>query len=799
MSLEGETLGRYHLESLIGRGGMSEVYLGTDTFINRRIAIKVIWAGPADSQTMRREMKAIIALDHPHILPLYDYSESRLQEKDIAYMVIPYRPEGSLASWLKKKVGTALLAPLEVAFLLNQAASALQHAHNRNIIHQDVKPSNFLIQASEENPARPHLLLADFGVARITTTANSFTDSILGTPAYMAPEQWQGHPVPATDQYALAVMAYVLLTGQQPFQGNANQIMYQHITNLPPPPSTINPSLPKEMDALLLQALSKEPGERFSSIAVFARTFQEAAQRTDAPGTSTVPAPQEAPPPVEQEADLYATLTITQIEAQSGTNRTLTLPGGKHMAVTIPPGAADGQVIRLGEAGGSTAGSLILTLAVQQQVEEEKYATADPEEATKTVLSPHVQTAERPEATDPEDAINTLPSLYRQTAERPETTDPEDAINTVFSSHRQIEEAPMSPMLPQLAGVVATLDLEAPVTSPSLSPDAPVTSPAVIIVPATGTLLSPAPAAAVGPRSATPETPLPPGRQSSRTRSPRRRGRLRTFVALALLIILVAGGVVGVLVIHSSQAVASIHATATARSITTQSNATATARIHATTTAWLDATATASIIAAHPYPSYLSNSLGSGKLVFYDPLEDDSYGHSWDVNEDCNFTGGFYHVSVTNPSTQPATYCVAHALDFADFAYQVQMTILKGDEGGIAFRASAENSSASYHVFISQSGYYFVQVCISNSHMYLCESLLQATFSAAILRGMKQVNQLTVGVKGTQIWLYVNGHLLTTLQDKADTYSHGQFGVLASSEGNHLTDVAYSNAEAWTF
>ena len=177
-------------------------------------------------------------LDHPHILALYDYGESRVNEATLTYMVMPYRPEGTLTSWLQRRGRAEPLSPQEVASLIDQAASALQHAHNRQIIHQDVKPANFLIQSDEENPSRLNLQLADFGVAKFNSATASASQAVRGTPASMAPEQWEGHPVPATDQYALAVMAYELLAGRPPFQGGLSQVMFQHFNTPPPAPST---------------------------------------------------------------------------------------------------------------------------------------------------------------------------------------------------------------------------------------------------------------------------------------------------------------------------------------------------------------------------------------------------------------------------------------------------------------------------------------------------------------------------------------------------------------------------------
>ena len=170
MSLEGHQLGRYRLQHPLGSGGMGEVYLATDTSLNRQVAIKVIRAEAASypeaqaaqeaARLFQRELRAIAALDHPHILTLFDYGEESAGRTTITYMVMPYRKEGSLADWLHQQKRAALLSPPDVEHVVQQAASALQHAHNQQIIHQDVKPSNFLIRGREKRPERPDVLLA---------------------------------------------------------------------------------------------------------------------------------------------------------------------------------------------------------------------------------------------------------------------------------------------------------------------------------------------------------------------------------------------------------------------------------------------------------------------------------------------------------------------------------------------------------------------------------------------------------------------------------------------------------------
>src|SRR6266566_507244 len=288
MALEELQNGRYHRLRLLGSGGMGEVYLMEDTRINRQVAIKVIRSEVApylDSDSARdatrlfqREARAIAALEHPNILPLYDFGEETLDEMTITYMVMPFCAEGSLAGWLRQRGNPPRLSLQDIAHLVEQAADALQIAHDHHVIHLDVKPSNFLLRGNTRNPNRPTLLLADFGIARSSATVANSSRTIRGTPTSMAPEQWSSMPVPATDQYALAVMAYELLAGRPPFVGSMEQLMYQHFSIQPPPPSNYNPNLSATVDRVILRALAKKPEDRFPSIADFASEFERAMQ-----------------------------------------------------------------------------------------------------------------------------------------------------------------------------------------------------------------------------------------------------------------------------------------------------------------------------------------------------------------------------------------------------------------------------------------------------------------------------------------------------------------------------------------
>ena len=371
MALEELQNGRYRFLRLIGSGGMGEVYLMNDTRVSRQVAIKVIRAESAPflgsatagdaARLFQREAKAIAALEHPNILPLYDFGEETHEDITVSYMVMPYCQEGSLAGWLRQG-SSAMLTPQDIVRLVEQAADALQYAHDHQVIHLDVKPSNFLLRSNRKNPNCPTLLLADFGIARSGTTASSSSRTIRGTPTSMAPEQWSSMTVPATDQYALAVMIYEILAGRPPFVGGMEQLMYQHFSVQPPPPGNYNPNLSATVDRVILRALAKKPEDRFPSIADFASEFEQAMQFL--PARLVVRPPQ--PSADDATEDIRSTLVISTAEARSGTSRMITLPGGHQVKVSVPAGAYNGQVIRLRNPGESSnpVGELILTIAI---------------------------------------------------------------------------------------------------------------------------------------------------------------------------------------------------------------------------------------------------------------------------------------------------------------------------------------------------------------------------------------------------------------------------------------------------
>jgi serine/threonine protein kinase len=304
-TLVGTSIGGYTLVKLLGAGGMGSVYLANDPTIGQQVAVKVIrtdldaYADSASArmalERFRQEARAVASLDHLHILPLYRYGEEETPHGPRSYMIMQYRPEGSLWDWLRRRAdlaaGTARptqselssglptnwpLGLEEAAEYVQQAASALQYAHDRGIVHRDVKPANFLLRIDLHEKS-VHLLLSDFGLAKVFTSSSA-TNTILGTPTYMAPEQFEGAARPESDQYALAIMIYYLLAGRPPFEGDPMQLMRQHLSAEVPSIVAFNPNVPPALNGIFARAMAKQPEQRFPSVASFAEAFARVAK-----------------------------------------------------------------------------------------------------------------------------------------------------------------------------------------------------------------------------------------------------------------------------------------------------------------------------------------------------------------------------------------------------------------------------------------------------------------------------------------------------------------------------------------
>ncbi len=269
--------GEFIVESLLGVGGFGEVYRASQLSIRREVAIKVVrpdLAGDAHVLALfEREARAAGSLLHPHVLPVIDFGFDA--DLRIHFLVMPYVRGGVT---LKDRLKRPLPLP-EAVRLIEAVGSALDAAHRRGITHRDVKPANVLLDEDE----RP--LLADFGIARLdTATAGSATGIHMGTALYMAPERWFGEPADAkSDQYALAVMAYEMIGGRPPFEGDTVALMGQHLNRTPASLATLNPAVTYSVEQAVLRGMMKKPAERFGSCREFTQALASAAGATSGP------------------------------------------------------------------------------------------------------------------------------------------------------------------------------------------------------------------------------------------------------------------------------------------------------------------------------------------------------------------------------------------------------------------------------------------------------------------------------------------------------------------------------------
>lgn len=268
-SLTGRIFGDYQIHESVGRGGMATVYRARDRRTDQEVAIKFISPALAETEQFirrfRREVNVVARLDHPNIVPILDYGE----QDGYAYQVMPFLKVGSLSDRIEQGP-----ISLEVGSgLLDQVATALAYAHQHGVVHRDVKPSNILLDPEG------NALLADFGMARLVETTESLTGSaVIGTPAYMAPEQVQGGTVDGrSDQYALGVILFQLATGSLPYSANTPMgYLLKHVNEPFPAARQRNPQVPKTIEHVILKATAKDPKERFETVSEMNRTLQAA-------------------------------------------------------------------------------------------------------------------------------------------------------------------------------------------------------------------------------------------------------------------------------------------------------------------------------------------------------------------------------------------------------------------------------------------------------------------------------------------------------------------------------------------
>lgn len=271
-----EQLGKYRIDSVLGKGAMGTVYKAFDPHIARVVALKTIrreLLGDAQQHQLlsrfQNEAQAAGRLSHPNIVAVYDYGE----DDGAAYIAMEFVDGIALNTRLQNQEPRQLA---QVLGWMRQLLGALHYAHAKGVVHRDVKPANLLITADGQ------VKVTDFGIARIDSSVLTQTGSMIGTPSYMSPEQFCGELVDGrSDVFSAGIVLYQLLTGERPFSGSATMVMQQILNQTPVPPSSLNPTLDPQFDQLIRQALAKRPDERFAS----AQDFLDALEALSSPQT----------------------------------------------------------------------------------------------------------------------------------------------------------------------------------------------------------------------------------------------------------------------------------------------------------------------------------------------------------------------------------------------------------------------------------------------------------------------------------------------------------------------------------
>jgi hypothetical protein len=305
----GTKLGQYEVQDYVGQGAMGVVYRAYHSQLERTGAVKVMQAMTPDADTVarfRHEAQAIARLRHPNIVDVYDFGEFG----GTPYMIVEYIPGGSLAG----RMAEGTLDRATALKYLRGIAAGLDYAHARGVVHRDVKPANVLLSA-DDTP-----VLADFGLAKLMqgSSLKSMTGVTTGTPAYMAPEQVTGSRVgPAADRYSLATIAYEMLTGVIPFDGEGlMELLYAQVHRYPSPPSSRDGSLGPRVDAVVMRGLAKDPADRWDSATAFVDALAAALGPDPSVAATMVVAPPMSREPAARTAALAETAVMERVETE---------------------------------------------------------------------------------------------------------------------------------------------------------------------------------------------------------------------------------------------------------------------------------------------------------------------------------------------------------------------------------------------------------------------------------------------------------------------------------------------------
>ena len=424
--------GRYRLDELLGRGGMSEVWCATDTELGRRVAIKLL-APEADHARFEREAKAVASLGHPNITQLYDYGE----EGDRPYMVLEYLPGGTLEERLREHDGP--LPDAEATGIAAQVAAGLAHAHGRGVVHRDLKPANVLFD--DEGRAK----IADFGIARMAAGDGTLTEAgtVLGTAAYISPEQASGEPATAaSDVYSFGVILYRMLTGRLPFASNdPMELVMLHRDASPPPLASLRGDAPALLESAAMASLAKRPQDRprdgsalLAALGVTAGaaglTAATTALAADEGATRVIGLPPAAAagppprPPVRSRTPLVIAGLAALALAGIGVAYAMTRPSSAGSPATTLPPLTFGHTTASTTGQSTTTGSTTTGSTTTRSTTTTPTTTPPPTTTAQVTTTVRTTTAPPPTTTAPQPPPTTTAPPPTTTAPPPTTTAP---------------------------------------------------------------------------------------------------------------------------------------------------------------------------------------------------------------------------------------------------------------------------------------------------------------------------------------------------------------------------------------
>jgi serine/threonine protein kinase len=814
----GQQLGNYHLVRRIGEGGFADVYLGEHIHLGTRAAIKVLQMQLLEKKNIdafHNEARMIAHLVHPHIIRVLDYGV----QDWVPFLVMDYAPGGTLRQRFTGR-------PAQISRLfpyITQMAAALQYAHDRRLIHRDVKPENMLLGTNGE------ILLTDFGFAMVVESINSRgTKDMSGTAVYMAPEQLKGQPCAASDQYSLGVVIYEWLSGTRPFHGSFTEVASQQMLVPIQPLREKVPDLAPEIEAVVMKALSQEPEHRFGSVKEFAQSlllaYQASRRNRNASQRAGASMPGWLPPST---SDVFPPPSLggnpNSLSGLSNPNSLSGFANPNSLSGFSGPGSLSGLTGQQSLSGLSNPGS--------QSFKRPSSGIRRPTSPSMPSLSgltappggqPPIpsQSMKRPVTQ------TSLPGIPRT----PRSSGP--ALPPLRSSGPFPPVSPMSgyiPSMPRQAstqGNLPAISSESGKTHSSSTRPHPAAPHPTYQSSPSGHIATPVPShQSSGNGSfyapAKPTTEKEEIKQlyaeldeinkaSTSTRPLPHKGRSgfdKTVLWLIsiLVAVLVLGSSAGVFYLASANQAknSALQATATSQS----QNAAQTTNAATQTTP--DQTTgptipTATVNTANPYPPK------TGVLVINDPLSKNNY--KWQEYTDtntgnsCKFASGAYHVTSIGNSVSAGT-CFAQATDFTNFTYQVQMNILQAGTqfsgGGIMFRGNSQ-SNIYYYFEIYKSGRYNLTACFGQGKANCTVQISGYPKQASIVAGFNmtpgQPNTLAVVAHDTAFDIYVNQqHALGPIYD--GNFTHGMIGVYATggldTGPKEAAEVVFSNVKVW--